>query len=72
MIEHIYKCVFVGLSYKYTIIIIIIIIIMATNLILSAAMNINNDKIKILINIIPDKRRYKNKIRTNFPDKHIS
>jgi len=45
---------------------------MATNLILSAAMNINNDKIKILINIIPDKRRYKNKIRTNFPDKHIS
>jgi hypothetical protein len=68
VIEHIYKRVFVGLSYKY----IIIITIIMTKWIISVTVNINNNKIIILINIILDKRRHKNKNWTNLPDEHIS
>jgi len=45
---------------------------MVTKLISSVTININNNKIIVLINIILDKRRYKNKNRTNLPDEHIS
>jgi hypothetical protein len=45
---------------------------MAIKLIISVTININNDKIIKLINIILDKRRYKNKNWTNLPDEHIS
>lgn len=45
---------------------------METKLIISVTVNINNDKIIILINTILDKRRYKNKNWTNLPDEHIS
>ena len=44
---------------------------MVTKLISSVTININNNKIIVLINIILDKRRYKNKNRTNLPDEHI-